>query len=81
MAKVYDIAILGGTPAALAAGYRLAKDGLSVILVNCPCPGQESPLSDWTPASLFALDGMPKSLPKKCSATPFRSVRYHSETG
>ncbi|MBT3200985.1 MAG: hypothetical protein HN350_13865 [Phycisphaerales bacterium] len=78
MAKVYDIAILGGTPAALAAGYRLAKDGLSVILVDCPCPGQGSPLSDWAPASLFALDGMPKSLAKKCGATAFRSVRYHN---
>jgi len=78
MAKVFDIAILGGTPAGLAAGYLLAKDGLSVVLVDYPTSGDESPLSDWAPASLFALEGMPKSLPKKCSATPFRSVRYHS---
>jgi flavin-dependent dehydrogenase len=78
MAKIFDIAILGGTPAALAAGYALAKDGLSVVLVDSPTEGDESPLTDWTPASLFTLDQMPKSLPKKCGATPFRSVRYHS---
>jgi flavin-dependent dehydrogenase len=78
MAKVFDIAILGGTPAGLAAGYHLAKGGLSVVLVDCPVPGNESPLADWAPASLFALEGMPKSLARKCSAIPFRSVRYHS---
>ena len=78
MAKVFDIAILGGAPAGLAAGYILAKDGLSVVLVDFPTSGDESPLTDWAPASLFALSGMPKSLPKKCSATPFRSVRYHN---
>ncbi|MBL7219543.1 MAG: hypothetical protein ISS69_05485 [Phycisphaerae bacterium] len=78
MAKVFDIAILGGTPAGLAAGYLLARDGLSVVLVDSPAEGDESPLTDWAPASLFNLGGMPKSLPKKCSATPFRSVRYHS---
>jgi flavin-dependent dehydrogenase len=78
MAKIFDIAILGGTPAALAAGYVLAKDGLSVVLVDAPVLGYESPLTDWAPVSLFALDGMPKSLAKKCGAVPFRSVRYHS---
>ncbi|MDP6635607.1 MAG: hypothetical protein QGG42_11945 [Phycisphaerae bacterium] len=78
MAKVFDIAILGGTPASLAAGYALAKSGCSVVLVDCPTPGNESPLSDWAPASVFALPGMPKSLPKRCAATPFRSVRYHN---
>jgi len=78
MAKVFDTAIIGGTPAGLAAGYLLAKDGLSVVLVDCPVSGCESPLTDWAPASLFALAGMPKSLVKKCSATPFRTVRYHS---
>ncbi|MDP6542997.1 MAG: hypothetical protein QGH60_03345 [Phycisphaerae bacterium] len=78
MAKVFDIAIIGGTPAGLAAGYLLAKDGLSVILVDSPVSGNESPLIDWAPASLFALEGMPKSMAKKCFATPFRSVRYHS---
>ncbi len=78
MAKVFDIAILGGTPASLAAGYHLAKSGRSVVLVDSPTDGHESPLCDWAPASLFSLDGMPKSLPKKCSATAFRSVRYHN---
>jgi len=78
MAKIFDIAILGGSAAGLAAGYHLAKSGLSVVLVNSPEEGQESPLCDWAPASLFALDGMPKSLARKCSATPFRSVRYHN---
>jgi hypothetical protein len=78
MAKVFDIAILGGAPAGLAAGYHLAKSGLSVVLVDSPADGQESPLRDWAPASLFALDGVPKSLAKKCSATPFRAVRYHN---
>jgi len=78
MAKVFDIAIIGGTPAALAAGYYLAKTGRSVVLVDCPQSGQESPLRDWTPATLFSLDGMPKSLAKKCGAAAFRSVRYHN---
>ena len=78
MAKVFDIAVFGGTPAGLAAGYWLAKNGLSVVLVDWASEGDESPLSDWAPASLFALDGMPKSLAGKCSATPFRSVRYHN---
>ncbi|MCP4379216.1 MAG: hypothetical protein GY794_23970 [bacterium] len=78
MAKVFDIAILGGTPAGLAAGYLLAGNGLSVILVDYPVSGQESPLAEWVPASLFALKGMPKSLAKKCAASPFRSVLYHN---
>ena len=78
MAKVFDIAIIGGTPAGLAAGYLLAKGGCSVVLVDSPVSGDESPLTDWAPASLFGLKGLPKSLPTKCSATPFRSVRYHS---
>jgi flavin-dependent dehydrogenase len=78
MAKVFDIAILGATPAGLAAGYLLAGDGLSVVLVDYPVSGQGSPLSDWVPASLFSLKGMPKSLVKKCAATPFRSVLYHN---
>ena len=78
MAKIFDIAILGGTPAGLAAGYHLARKGCSVVLVDSPTAGQESPLYDWAPASLFTLDWMPKTLAKKCDATPFRSLRYHN---
>jgi len=76
--KTFDIAILAATPAGLAAGYRLASDGYSVALVDCPVSGDESPLADWAPADLFRLSGVPKSLVSKCSAAPFRTVKYHS---
>jgi len=78
MAKVYDIAILGATPAGLAAGYRLASDGCSVVLVDSPAAGDECPLNDWVPADLFGLKGIPKSLARRCAAEPFRAVKYHN---
>jgi len=78
MARTYDIAILGATPAGLAAGYQLASDGCSVVLVDCPADGDECPLSDWVPADLFGLNGVPKSLARRCGAESFRAVRYHN---
>ncbi len=77
--KLYDMAIWGATPAGLAAAINLAKARCSVLLLNSPAPSpMECPLSDWTPAALFALDGVNRSLIKSTKATAFKSVRFHS---
>lgn len=77
MTHLYDIAVLGSTPAGCAAALRLARHKLDVVLLDVPSPVAECPLADWAPADLFKRAGMPKGLAAACGAVPFRHVRYH----
>ncbi len=78
MAKTYDVAILGATPAGLAAAYALAKDKADVVVVDAPQQDIESPLAEWLPKTFFSLTGVPKGLPKAAKARAFRRVCYHN---
>ncbi len=78
MAQTYDIAILGGTPAAYAAGTYLAKNRCNVVIIDSPHQGAECPLMDWGPARLFSKTHLPTSLVRACGAIPFKAVRYHN---
>ncbi len=78
MSQVYDIAILGATPAGYAAAYYLARHGCEVVLIEAPHPANECPLADWVPQGFFQLLGLPKSLARDCGAKSFRNVRYHN---
>ncbi|MFW6061965.1 MAG: NAD(P)/FAD-dependent oxidoreductase, partial [Planctomycetota bacterium] len=79
MAKIYDIAILGATPAGWAAAYRLAGKGLDVIVVSAPSQAVvECPLTDWAPRELFKLDALPEDLHQQAHAEDFRRVYYHN---
>jgi flavin-dependent dehydrogenase len=77
MAEVYDVAILGSTPAAFAAAHRLAKASRSVILLGLPADDTECPLCDWAPAGALATASLPKSLARSCGARTFKHVIYH----
>jgi hypothetical protein len=81
MAKLYDIGILGATPAGLAAADWLARRRRSVVLIDPPRLELECPLSDWVPGSFFRVKNLPKGLTRKASAVPFRRVVYHNADG
>ena len=81
MAKDYDVAILGGTPAALAAACHLAKAKrkCNVVVVSPPPKGVECPLSDWVPRGFFELMSfLPKTFVKTSKAQAFHQVVYHN---
>ncbi len=78
MATMYDIAILGATPAGLAAAYCLAKKKCSVIVVDSPCKTVECPLADWVPGEFFRLAGLPRGLATISKAEEFKRVVYHN---
>jgi flavin-dependent dehydrogenase len=78
MAQLYDVAILGATPAGCAAAWALAEAGRSVVVVDAPRDVVECPLSDWVGKSFFAMKGLPKSLKTQVGAQPFKKVHYHS---
>jgi flavin-dependent dehydrogenase len=77
MAKTYDIAVLGATPAGYAAAARLAGAGRDVVVVDAPQRAAESPLADWVPRDFFRAPELPKKLAKACGAQPFRRVCFH----
>lgn len=77
MAKTYDIAVLGATPAGFAAAAQLAASGRSVVVVDAPRRAVESPLADWVPRDFFRAGDLPTGLAKHCGAKPFRRVRFH----
>jgi len=81
VAKLYDIAVMGATPAGLAAAGYLARRRRSVALINVPSQDLECPLSDWAPAGLFRIPHLPKGLVRKASAAAFRRVAYHNADG
>ncbi|MCD4823533.1 MAG: hypothetical protein K8S55_02920, partial [Phycisphaerae bacterium] len=75
---MYDIAILGATPAGYAAACRLAGAGRSVVVLNAPTDGDMTcPLCDWVPRDFFSLPGLPKTLATKSKALKFQKVRFH----
>ncbi len=78
MPQVYDIAVLGATPAGYAAAGYLGSKGKSVVLLDTPDKGHECPLVDWVPAEFFKLRHLPKTLAADCEATNFRTVCYHN---
>jgi len=78
MARIYDIAILGGTPAGYAAAGRLAKAGCTVVVLEAPHSVSECPLADWVPAGALKISGLPKSLGASCRSQGFKQVCYHN---
>jgi 2-polyprenyl-6-methoxyphenol hydroxylase-like FAD-dependent oxidoreductase len=77
---VFDIAILGATPAGLAAAHHLVAKRFDVVVVDTPPQSTECPLADWLPRGFFRLAGLPKGLARNCKATEFSRVAYHNVT-
>ncbi|MBN1943926.1 MAG: hypothetical protein JW849_11590 [Phycisphaerae bacterium] len=88
MAKLYDVLILGATPAGYAAAAQLAGEKHDVVVIDAPpqdpaAAPAECPLTDWIPATLFsprrgkAAVGASPSLPRDADAEAFQAVRYH----
>ena len=78
MTALYDIAILGATPAGCAAAYALATRKHRVVLVDAQAAAAESPLADWAPKGFFGLAGLPRGLEAACGADSFSRVAYHN---
>jgi len=77
MAKMFDIAVLGATPAGCAAACYLAARKARVALVDCPHVDCESPIGDWAPRGFLEAADLPKTAARSAGATDFRIVRYH----
>jgi len=77
MPRTYDVAVLGATPAGLAAARRLGRSGCHVVVIDGPAEDAECPLAEWVGRDFFALAALPKSLAADCRARPFKVVRYH----
>ncbi|NLW86414.1 MAG: hypothetical protein GXY38_06020 [Planctomycetes bacterium] len=77
MIHLYDIAVLGATPAGCAAASYLARKKADVVLIDAPGGANESPLMDWAPRDFFSLRGLPRDMAKACKAKPFKNVRYY----
>ncbi len=77
MGKVYDVAVLGATPAGYVAALTLASRGRDVALVIAPASRTESPLADWIPADLLDVCP-PLRAVKSATDGPFRAVVFHS---
>ena len=77
MPRTYDVAVLGATPAGLAAARRLGRSGCHVVVVDGPAEDAACPLAEWVGRGFFALAELPKSLAADCRARPFKVVRYH----
>ena len=78
MPHLFDIAVLGATPAGLAAAYALASRGCDVVVIDAPGQSTESSLCDWAPKDLFKLPGLPKTLLRDSGAGPFSAVAYYN---
>lgn len=79
MAKLYDIAILGGTPAGYVAARHLADKGLDVYVAASPNESAEGPLCDWAPRDVFKLSELPGNLASRSGAVEFKKVYYHNQ--
>jgi flavin-dependent dehydrogenase len=75
---MYDVAVLGGTPAGFAAACHLAGKGVDVAVVGPPPHAIECPLWDWVPRGFFRLSFLPKTFPRRCGAVSFRRICYHN---
>jgi flavin-dependent dehydrogenase len=80
MAKLYDVAILGGTPAAYAAACHLTKSrkGIEVAVISPPAKTTDCPLADWVPRGFFEPKFLTKSFQANSGAVPFKRVCYHN---
>ena len=78
MRKLYDVVILGSTPAGLAAATYLAKQGADVAVVSHQGAAVECPLACWVPRDLFKLTELPKGLAKSTGASEFKKVLFHN---
>jgi len=76
MAKTYDIAILGNTPAGNTAARKLADSGLDVIVIGSPAPVTEAPLQEWVPRDFFQIKGLSEDLRDRVGCDSFKRVRY-----
>lgn len=81
MSKLYDIAIIGATPAGYTAACDLVKKGLSVVVIDAPRSHNLScELLEWVSADVFDSKYLPKTLIKSAKCAPFSSVRYFDKT-
>jgi hypothetical protein len=78
MSKMHDIAVLGATPAGLAAAFRAAARGKDVLVVDPPDHAVECPLLTWVPREFFKIAHLPGGLIKASGAQEFRKVCYHN---
>ncbi len=78
MAKLYDIAILGATPAGYAAAGVLSKRKLDAVVVDAPAEPIECPLADWVPRGFLQNAGLPDTIVKQAKMTEFKRVIYHN---
>jgi flavin-dependent dehydrogenase len=78
MSKIYDVVVLGTTPAGLAAAGFLAKQGCDVAVVSHQGAPVECPLHTWVPRDFFKLKELPKGLLRSSGAREFRRVAFHN---
>lgn len=78
MARIYDVAVLGATPAGYVAAICLRKTQRDVVLLDGPRDASECPLSDWAPAGTLKMTGLPKGLARSSGARRFSRVAYHN---
>jgi len=77
MAKTYDVAVLGGGPAAMLAAAELAAADLNVAVVVPPDSDTDCPLADWGPKDLLRAGSLAKAAVQKAGGEPFSRVVYH----
>jgi len=78
MGHMHDVAILGATPAGLAAAYYLATRDCDVAAMETPRRDTECPLTDWLPRTFFRITGLPKDLAGRSGAQDFTKVLFHN---
>lgn len=78
MAKSYDVAVLGATPAGLTAAIALAGKKRRVVVVDSPAGPTESPLADWVPCDLFERAPFLRGLPRAAGGQAFARVHFHN---
>jgi len=74
----YDIAVLGATPAGLAAAHYLAGKHCDVVVINAPQQPTECPLADWLPRTFFRIRSLPRELRRQSKSEQFARVCYHN---
>lgn len=80
MAKLYDVAILGGSAGAYAAACHMAKarKDMQIAVISPPAKTTDCPLADWVPRGFFEPKFLTKSFIKSSGALAFKRVAYHN---